>query len=82
MATASQASSRNKTDVYTNIASAAESGWDFSSRWFSRDFNRTNQSQWMTFINTRDVVPVDLNSLLCWNERLLSQFYSTLGKHF
>ena len=36
----------------------------------------------MTFINTRDVVPVDLNSLLCWNERLLSQFYSTLGKHF
>ncbi|EJW85803.1 trehalase, partial [Wuchereria bancrofti] len=47
-----------------DLASAAESGWDFSSRWF-RD-RRTMQS-----IETTNIVPVDLNALLCWNANIL-----------
>ncbi len=40
-----------------NIRSAAESGWDFSSRWFAdgKDFSR---------IITTDLLPVDLNTLM------------------
>jgi alpha,alpha-trehalase len=42
---------------YRNIRAAAESGWDFSSRWFSDGKTRAT-------IDTTDVVPVDLNSLM------------------
>jgi len=34
---------KNKEDFYINIKSAAESGWDFSSRWFIS--NGTNQGK-------------------------------------
>jgi alpha,alpha-trehalase len=43
--------------LYRNIRAAAESGWDFSSRWFS---DRTGFAS----ICTTDIVPVDLNCLL------------------
>ena len=56
-----------------NLASAAESGWDFSSRWFS---DKTK----MSTIHTTDVVPVDLNVILQRNEHMLAQFYDMLGE--
>ncbi len=43
--------------LYRNIRAAAESGWDFSSRWFG---DRTGFAS----ICTTDLVPVDLNCLL------------------
>ena len=43
--------------IFRDIRAAAESGWDFSSRWFA-------DSRTMAAIDTTDVVPVDLNSLL------------------
>jgi alpha,alpha-trehalase len=43
--------------VYRDIRAAAESGWDFSSRWFENPADRSS-------IDTTDIVPVDLNSLL------------------
>jgi alpha,alpha-trehalase len=43
--------------LYMHIRAACESGWDFSSRWFS-DPNS------MALIHTADFVPVDLNCLL------------------
>jgi len=52
-----RASGRPPARVYRDIRAAAESGWDFSSRWL-RD--RRN----LTTIDTTDIVPVDLNSLL------------------
>jgi alpha,alpha-trehalase len=39
------------------FAPPAESGWDFSSRWFADASTRAT-------IDTTDIVPVDLNSLL------------------
>lgn len=52
--------------LYRDIRSAAESGWDFSSRWF-RD-GRT-----METIHTTDIVPVDLNCLLAHLERMIAK---------
>lgn len=43
--------------LFRNIASAAESGWDFSSRWFA------NKKDLWT-ICTTDIIPADLNALL------------------
>ncbi len=55
--TAKQATGRNPSDVYRDLRAAAESGWDFSSRWFG-------DNQTLTTIRTTSIVPVDLNSLL------------------
>lgn len=55
--TASEATDRPANEVYRDLRSAAESGWDFSSRWFGD--NKT-----LATIRTTSIIPVDLNSLL------------------
>ena len=52
-------------------------GWDFSSRWYIAD-GGVNEGN-LSHINTRQVIPVDLNSFLCLNARLLSKMYSLIG---
>jgi len=52
-----QRSGRNKVEMYQDLRAAAESGIDFSSRWFSNGKD-------LVTIRTTDLVPVDLNSLL------------------
>ncbi len=59
-----------KCEIYRNLRAAAESGWDFSSRWLVHDSG--NQFRLYT-IRTVDIVPVDLNSLLCNMERTIAQ---------
>ncbi|XP_030833621.1 trehalase [Strongylocentrotus purpuratus] len=59
-------------EVYSNLASAAESGWDFSTRWF-RD------GATLGSIRTKEIVPVDLNSVLCLSEWALYEMYNTTG---
>ncbi len=51
--------------LYTNIRAAAESGWDFSSRWM-RD------PKDLRTLETTELAPVDLNSLLYHAERTIS----------
>jgi alpha,alpha-trehalase len=60
-------------DFYRNIRAACESGWDFSSRWF-RD------GKTLATIHTTELIPVDLNSLLCHLELTLSEAH-TLAKN-
>jgi alpha,alpha-trehalase len=55
--TARQAPSRPPNEVYRDLRAAAESGWDFSSRWLGD--NAT-----LPTIRTTSIVPVDLNGLL------------------
>jgi alpha,alpha-trehalase len=50
-------SGRAGPQLYRNIRAAAESGWDFGSRWFAD--GRTRET-----MDTTEIVPVDLNSLL------------------
>jgi alpha,alpha-trehalase len=59
-------------ELYRHIRSAAESGWDFSSRWF-----RDGQS--MSTIRTTEILAVDLNSLLYQIELHLSQWLNRAG---
>lgn len=62
--------------LYQDIASAAESGWDFSTRWF----NRTGSQQGsLRSTRTRQIIPTDLNSLLYLNEKLLEKFFRLFG---
>jgi alpha,alpha-trehalase len=50
-------SPRPASKVYRDIRAAAESGWDFGSRWFA-------DGRTLSTIVTTEIVPVDLNSLL------------------
>jgi alpha,alpha-trehalase len=61
-----QESGRNPEEVYRHIRAAAESGWDFSSRWFA-------DAQNLSTIHTTDILPVDLNSLMFHMELTLAE---------
>jgi len=58
--------------VYRHLRAGAESGWDFSSRWFRDGKN-------LRTIHTTDFIPVDLNSLLVNLERTLAEGYRLKG---
>ncbi len=50
-------SGRDKISMYHHLRAGAESGWDFSSRWFK-------DAKSLTTIQVTDVIPIDLNCLL------------------
>jgi alpha,alpha-trehalase len=52
-----QRSGRIPKQLYRDVRAAAESGWDFSSRWFA-------DGKSLETINTTEIIPIDLNSLL------------------
>ena len=52
--------------VYTHLRAGAESGWDFSSRWFEDTMN-------IGSIETADIIPVDLNCLMYGYEQVLAK---------
>ncbi|QKZ13906.1 alpha,alpha-trehalase TreF [Spirosoma sp. KUDC1026] len=58
--------------LYRHLRAGAESGWDYSSRWF-RDGKQ------LRTIHTTDFIPVDLNCLLVNLERTLAQAYRLKG---
>ncbi len=62
-------SGRTPDTVYRHIRAAAESGWDFSCRWFA-------DGQSMATIQTTDLLPVDLNCLLLHLEETLLKAYT------
>jgi alpha,alpha-trehalase len=70
--TAQKAATRPAGTVYRDLRAGAESGWDFSSRWF-RD------GKTIATIHTTDIVPVDLHSLI-WNlERSIARRCAAAG---
>lgn len=58
-------STQPATELFRHLRAGAESGWDFSSRWF-------RQAEEFTSIHTADIIPVDLNCLLYHLEQLLA----------
>ena len=66
-------SNRPAADVYRDLRAAAESGWDFSSRWLA-------DGKSLATINTTALVPVDLNSLLFHLETTLAKAYAASRK--
>ncbi|KAG6803549.1 trehalase isoform X1 [Apis mellifera caucasica] len=65
-----------KDNYYSELKTAAESGWDFSSRWFILD--GTNKGN-LTNLKTRYIIPVDLNSIIYRNAVLLAQYNQRMG---
>ena len=62
--------------LYSNLASGAESGWDFSSRWLAHSGPDTGQ---LFSINTASTVSVDLSAILCANEASLARLFNITG---
>lgn len=54
--------------LYRHLRAGAESGWDFSSRWFKNEESFAS-------IHTTDIIPVDLNCLLLHLEEIISEAY-------
>ncbi|MEK7254948.1 MAG: trehalase family glycosidase, partial [Bacteroidota bacterium] len=55
-----------------HLRAGAESGWDFSSRWFA-------DGKTLTSIHTTDIVPVDLNALIFNLEMTIASIYQNQG---
>lgn len=67
-----QGSGRPEEEVYRNLRAGAESGWDFSSRWFK-------DGRTLATIHAIEIIPVDLNALLYNLERTLEKAYEIKG---
>jgi alpha,alpha-trehalase len=61
-------SSQKPEIIYRHLRAAAESGWDFSSRWFEKTKD-------LATIQTTDIIPVDLNCLLYHLESTIAEAY-------
>jgi alpha,alpha-trehalase len=60
------ASARPPAELYRDIRAAAESGWDFSTRWLS-------DGRTLATLETTAIIPIDLNSLLFGLERAIAE---------
>ncbi|XP_072551573.1 trehalase [Salminus brasiliensis] len=63
--------------LWAELQAGAESGWDFSTRWYI-DSSGQNAGSFKD-TNTSSILPVELNALLYRNEHLLATFSRILG---
>ena len=63
---------RNADQLFRDVRAGAESGWDYSSRWFA-------DAASMTTIRTTQVIPVDLNALMYNLEMTLAKASEVYG---
>ncbi len=68
----SHQSKQKPEELFRHLRAAAESGWDFSSRWF-------NDVKSFGTIHTTEIIPVDLNCLLLHLEQTLSEAHQLSG---
>ncbi|NOT75556.1 MAG: alpha,alpha-trehalase TreA [Cyclobacteriaceae bacterium] len=68
----SHSSKQKPEELFRHLRAAAESGWDFSSRWF-----RDEKS--FATIHTTEIIPVDLNCLLLHLEETLEEAWNLSG---
>ncbi len=67
-----EASGRPESDIYADLRAACESGWDFSSRWFS-------DGETLMTVQTTSIIPVDLNALLYQLESTIARAHRETG---
>ncbi|MGH8284491.1 MAG: alpha,alpha-trehalase TreA, partial [Steroidobacteraceae bacterium] len=68
-----RAGSRAAAEVFRNLRAAAESGWDFSSRWLA-------DGRKLSTIRTVELLPIDLNCLLYHLEQTLARAYRVANR--
>ncbi|EPR78238.1 Alpha-alpha-trehalase [Spraguea lophii 42_110] len=59
-------------EIFSNLKSGAETGWDYSSRWFLKEDD-------IATIAVKDQINVDLNAIMYRNELIISTLYSRKG---
>ncbi|GAA5807984.1 hypothetical protein MFLAVUS_001365 [Mucor flavus] len=75
-------SETEKARLYADIAAGAETGWDYSSRWTKAKYpapDQTENYEMLRTINTANIVPIDLNSLLWNTESMMAEWYTKFG---
>lgn len=65
-------SSQHPEELFRHLRAGAESGWDYSCRWFKDKYS-------FATIHTTDIVPVDLNCLLWYLESTIAEAYQIKG---
>lgn len=66
--------------LYSNLASGAESGMDYSSRWLKTPLDAARDDYFpLRSLNVREIVNVDLNSILYGNEIAIADFHKRMG---
>ncbi|KAI7865437.1 trehalase [Spinellus fusiger] len=69
-------------ELFSNLAAGAESGWDYSSRWAKNKVpvaGDTAGHAILRSLNTQNVIPIDLNSLLWSMETNLANWHTKYG---
>jgi alpha,alpha-trehalase len=70
----SHLSAQESKKIYRHLRAGAESGWDFSSRWFK-------DGKSFSTIHTTEIIPVDLNCLLLHLEKTIAEAYQLAGNN-
>ncbi|KAI1339636.1 glycoside hydrolase family 37 protein [Xylariaceae sp. FL0016] len=66
--------------LYANLASGAETGWDYSSRWIADPGDAVNDVYFpLRSLNTANIIGVDLNSILYANEMTIAEYIRMNG---
>lgn len=86
--TARHVAAEDRPRLYRDLAAAAESGWDFSSRWMRREaddaadlanFHALPRHERLARTATTSVVPVDLNAFLLRTESNIAALHVAFG---
>lgn len=71
-----------KAQLYANLASGAETGWDYSSRWLANPSDAVSDTYFpLRSLNTVNILPVELNSILYYNEITIADFHHRQGNY-
>jgi alpha,alpha-trehalase len=77
-----QLNETEKATLYSNLASGAESGWDYSTRWVKNPSDAISDTSFpLRSLNTINIIPVDINSILYHNEITIADFYKREGNY-
>ncbi|KAI0109995.1 glycoside hydrolase family 37 protein [Daldinia grandis] len=69
-----------KAGLYSNLATGAESGWDYNTRFISNPSDAAKDVYFpLRSLNTNNIVAVDLNSILYANEMVISGYLNKSG---
>lgn len=78
--TAAELNETEQAELYANLASGAESGWDYSTRWLKNPSDAANDVYFpLRSLNVLETIPVDLNSILYANELSIAGFLNASG---
>ncbi|CAO3637835.1 unnamed protein product [Cunninghamella echinulata] len=70
--------SKQQSDLFSDLAAGAESGWDYTARWTNVKESEPD-SDILRTLNTRNVIPVELNALLWDMETTIASWLEECG---